>query len=115
LNLWTFSPEWFSCAFDDPYKGASTFFNGLRVRLKGCFSVINDGTFHPFQKGFIYKISGSSVFVAAEEGSLIIQSAKDDNDIFNNVIIGDRFYTPVKYLEKARQFRAVYTPVGLKK
>ena len=109
--------EQFICAFDDPYKGASTFLNGLKVRLKGCFSVINDGTFHPFQKGFVYKISGSSIFVAAGDGSLIIQSVKDDNDndIFNNVKIGDRFYTPVKYLEDARQFRAVYSPVGLKK
>jgi len=109
--------EQFVCAFDDPYKGASTFLNGLRVRLKGCFSVTNDGTFHPFQKGFVYRISGSSIFVAADEGSLIIQSVKDENDnsIFDNVKIGDRFYTPVKYLEDARQFRAVYTPAGLKK
>ena len=109
--------EQFICAFDVPYKGASTFLNGLRVRLKSCFSVTNDGTFHPFQRGLVYKVAGSSIFVACDEGGLIIRSVKDDNDndIFNNVKIGDRFYTPVKYLEEASQFRAVYTPVGLKK
>jgi len=109
--------EQFICAFDTPYKGASTFLNGLRVRLKNCFSVINDGIFHPFQRGFVYKISGSTMFVAAAEGSLIIQSVKDENDIdiFNNVKIGDRFHTPIKYLEEARQYRAVYTATGLEK
>ena len=38
--------ELFICAFDDPYKGASTFINGRRVFLKKCFSDFNDGRFH---------------------------------------------------------------------
>ena len=108
--------ESFACAFDDPYNGASTFLNGKKVRLKNCYSSFSDGTFHPFQKGFIYRISGDTIFVAAGQGTLLVKSVLDENgvDIKHNLRIGERLYTPVKYLEEAKQFKAIYTPEGLK-
>jgi len=108
--------ERFICAFDDPYVGASTFLNGRKVRLKKCYSSFNDGVFHPFQQGFIYRISGNSAFVATEHGSLLANSVLNEEgvDIKNQLRIGDRFYTPMKFLEDAKQFRAVYTADGLK-
>jgi len=114
---WTLKDiERFICAFDDPYNGASTFLNGKKVRLKKCYSSFNDGIFHPFQKGFIYRISEDTIFVATEQGTLLVNSVFDENgvNINQNLRIGDRFYTPMKYLEEAKQFRAVYTPSGLK-
>ena len=114
---WTLKDiENFICAFDDPYNGASTFVNGSKVRLKKCYSTCNDGIFHPFQKGIIYRITETTIFVATEQGTLLLNSVLDETgtDINRKLRIGDRFYTPCRYLEEAKQYRAVYTPDGLK-
>ena len=109
--------EKFICAFDDPYKGAITYINDDKVRVKKVFSTKADGIFHPFQSGIIYRIMDGLVMVAANSGTLGI------NEIFNekgeNIIsilkVGDRLYTPREKIEKALQYRAIYTPDGLKK
>ena len=108
--------ERFICAFDDPYKGASTFINGKRVFLKSCFVDFSGGGFHPFQRGMVYRKSAGVLFVATEGGTLVIGSVTDESgvSIVNEVKVGDRFYTPIALLEKAMLFRAVYTPEGLK-
>jgi len=109
--------ERFICAFDEPYVGASTFINDKKVRIKECCSWTDDGIFHPFQKGIIYRKNESSIFVAKEHGSLIINRVIDQqgNDIKKLLQVGDRFYTPKNILEEALQFRAIYTPTGLKR
>ncbi|MCX8130815.1 MAG: hypothetical protein N3I35_12025 [Clostridia bacterium] len=109
--------EQFICAFDDPYRGASTFINGIKVRVKSCFSSTNDGVFHPFQKGIVYRISAGALFVATEDGTLIIKSVSTESgeDFIKQISVGDRLYTPLKYIEDAKLFRAIYTPTGLKK
>ena len=43
--------EKFICAFDDPYKGAITYFNDNKIRVKKVFLMKTDGIFHPFQNG----------------------------------------------------------------
>ena len=109
--------ERFICAFDDPYKGAITYINDDKVRVKKVFSTKADGIFHPFQSGIIYRIMDGLVMIAANSGALGI------NEIFNekgeNIIsilkVGDRLYTPREKIEKALQYRAIYTPDGLKK
>ena len=72
--------------------------------------------FHPYQKGIIYKKSLDSLFIATEDGTLIVGEIFDENnlDVSSQVSIGDRFYTPVEFLDKAKQFRAIYTDKGLK-
>ena len=109
--------ESFVCAFDSPYKGASTFIDGTRVRLKDCQLTKSDGTFHPFQFGIIYRITEYGLFVAAKGGSLIIGRVENEEgkSILERMRLGDRFYTPVDNIEKAKTFRAVYTPEGLLK
>ena len=67
-------------AFDKPYKGAITYLNNEKVRLSNVSSQRNDGVFHPFQKGIIYRKSNLGYFVATEEGTLFIENIKDDND-----------------------------------
>ena len=108
--------EKFICAFDDPYNGASTFLNGKKIRLKNCSLSFNDGVFHPFQKGLIYRISDETIFVSTEQGTLIVNSVLDESgaDIKQNLHLGERFYTPIRFLEEAKQFRAIYLPTGLK-
>lgn len=93
-------------AFDDPHSGAITFVNsiGAKVRLKKCQTSVREGEFHPFQKGIIYRIREGRIFVAAGEGSLILRSVKDEKgaDVIEELSVGDRFYTPTEYLEKAK-------------
>lgn len=107
--------ERFICAFDEPYKGASTFVDGRRVFLKDCFVEHADGVFHPFQKGLVYRRSKDLLFVATEDGTLVIGKVADEEgtSVMSTVYVGHRFHTPVRELEKARLFRAVYGPGGL--
>ena len=108
--------ERFICAFDEPYDGASTFVNGVKVRVKNCYSSFDDGTFHPFKTGLIYRKNDKSVYVASEDGSIIINQVLDDkgHDMKQKLQVGDRFYTPQNFIEESMQFRAVYTSTGLK-
>jgi len=108
--------ERFINAFDDPYTGASTFVEDNKVRLKEC-SLIYDGCeFHPFQTGIIYRKNSNGVFIAANSSSLFVAQVLNENgnDIKSALQVGDRFYTPSKYIETAMEYRAVYTPSGLK-
>lgn len=107
--------ERFIYAFDEPYRGASTFLRGKRVFLKDCLINTSDGTFHPFQRGLIYRISGDGVCVATDDGRLVVRTVQDDEgaNITARLRVGDRFHTPIAILEQARAFRAVYTPAGL--
>lgn len=109
--------ESFICAFDSPYKGASTFIDGTRVHLRDCQLTKSDGTFHPFQFGIIYRVTEYGLFVAAKGGSLIIGSVEDEEgeSILEKMRLSGRFYTPVDHIEKAKTFRAFYTPDGLLK
>lgn len=108
--------ECFINAFDDPYMGASTFLSGKRVFLKDCYADFSDGTFHPFQTGIVYRKSGGALFVAAGDSSLIIKKVftEDGQNSTDSIMIGERFFTPIKYLEDAKLFKAIYTPHGLK-
>lgn len=109
--------EKFICAFDDPYDGAATFINGEKVRVKKCYSWTNDGLFHPFQQGIIYRANENTVFIATQQGSLLVNSISDETgrNIRNDLHVGDRLYTPNCYLEEAKEYRAIYTSKGLKK
>ena len=108
--------ERFICAFDEPYQGASTFLRGKRVFLKDCLINVNDGPFHPFQQGLIYRIADDGVFVATEGGGLVIRTMQDARgaDVKPRIRVGDRFSTPIEVLEQTRQVRAVYTATALK-
>jgi methionyl-tRNA formyltransferase len=108
--------ERFICAFDDPYAGASTYWNGQRVRLKRVFSDAGL-TFHPFQSGIVYRKTADTLWVAASGGGLALQSVSNDDDGLDcraKVRLGDRFSTPAAVLEQAQEFRAIFLPSGLK-
>jgi len=116
-NWDTIEIENFICAFDEPYAGASTFINGKRVFLKDCVSDYNDGNFHPFQSGLIYKTNNNLIFVCTKTGTLIIKKVlnEDGKNIISKLLSGQRFYTPLKYLEEALKFSAEYTAEGINK
>ena len=105
----------FICAFDEPYPGASTFIDGKKVHLKECYSEFNDGPFHPFQAGLIYKIYSGNVFISTKSGTLIVRRVLDENGkkVFDELQVGQRFFTPRKNLEDAFTFLADYPNEGI--
>lgn len=107
--------EKFICAFDYPYKGASTFINDKKVFLRKVSLSSQEGSFHPFQFGLIFRKSNNWICVAVKGSVLIVEDVRDENNnnIFNEIKIGDRFFTPQTFLEKATK-RPIYTPIGLK-
>ena len=107
--------EKFICAFDEPYSGAKTFLNGKRVSLKSVFISGQDGSFHSYQKGIIYRKSKSWLCIALNKVSLIVESITDDegNSIFDSVKVGDRLVTPINFLESSLD-RFIYTATGIK-
>ena len=108
--------ESFICAFDDPYAGASTFVEGKKVFLKKCKTNNKDGKFHPFQSGLIYKINNKMVYVSTKSGTLVLKEIFDEKkkNIIDNLKVGQRFFTPNKYLEKALQSAIKYSAKGIK-
>lgn len=108
--------ERFICAFDEPYKGVSTYLHGKRVHLKSCHADTFDGTFHPFMAGLVYRTFGNKVFIAVKNGSIVAERVLDEQgvDITATVRVGQRFYTPQAQLEDAMMFSAEYTSEGLK-
>lgn len=106
----------FISAFDEPYAGASTFLRNKRLFLKNCSIVNGEGGFHPAMAGLIYRICRGRIYVAAKDGALMINKIHDNEgkDVINDLVPGQRLFTPMKYLERALTFEAKYDSVGLK-
>lgn len=108
---WNWNPydiEKFICAFDDPYRGAQTRLNDKKVFLKGVSLSPQDGNFHPYQSGLIYRVSNSWICVAIKSSTLIITGLYDEeqNNLISHVRVGDRFITPSVHLDES--FKRVY-------
>jgi methionyl-tRNA formyltransferase len=108
--------ERFMCAFDDPYCGAQTTWRGRTVRAKRAFASYQDGTFHPFQAGTVYRTNGRWICVACNEGSIVVEALLDERgtSVLGDVRVGDAFYTPAECIANRTQ-RVAYTALGLKK
>lgn len=106
--------ENFICAFDDPYKGAHTMLNRKKLYIKKVCLSPQDGVFHTFQRGIVYRVSKSWICVAIPGSTLIIQEITDENglDFLENIRVGDRFVTPGNYLVESMS-RVIYTPTGI--
>lgn len=107
--------ERFICAFDDPYDGAKTYINNTLVKLKSVMLSQQDGMFHSYQSGIIYRVNDNWICVSLKHYSLIIEKVYNDlgENIINQIQVGDRFFTPMNKIEFSKQ-RVVYTPKGLK-
>ena len=114
-NLDPISLERSICAFDDPYPGAKTYLNAKLVSVKKVALNFEDGQFHPFQSGLVYRTGRDWICVAVSGAGLIIESLQDESgvDVLGDVHTGDRFNTPGELLTQARE-RISYGPTGLK-
>lgn len=116
---WDLNPielERFICAFDEPYKGASTFIDGKRVHLKSVMLCTQNSGFHNFQNGLVFRKRSDWLCVSVGGKTLIIEEITDENgqSYMNDVEIGDRLFTPISYLEQTK-IRVRYTPKGIQK
>lgn len=100
------------CAFDEPYPGAQTYLNGKKAYLKKVSVCGGDPGAHTFQAGIIYRKGPGFICVAAKKINLLIESVVVNGvDILDQVMLGDRFFTPEEILTKSRQ-RVAYGPNG---
>jgi len=108
--------ELFINAFDDPYQGASTFYREKRIYLKKCFKSCEEGIFHPFQAGIVFRKNDACLYVAAVGGCLVVKDVfdEDGNQINEKITIGNRLHTPTVFLESAKKEKALYHSKGLK-
>ncbi|MCZ2481747.1 hypothetical protein G9H64_02160 [Aquirufa nivalisilvae] len=102
--------EKFVCAFDDPYAGVSTQINDKMVRIKKARFETNDGPFHPFQCGLIYKIYQGNLYVSTRQGTIILSEVNDTsgNAVIHELRTGDRFFTPQEWIENGLTTKIEY-------
>ena len=103
------------CAFDDPYCGAQTTLDGRVVHLKSACLNRQDGAFHPYQSGIVYRKGPSWLCISLNGCAMVVESITDSAGVscFDSVAVGDRFTTPYRMIEQSRA-RPVYTADGLK-
>lgn len=107
-------------AFDDPFPGASTFLNSGkfgRLYVKNVHLHGGDTSNHPYMSGIVSRHDGNWIVVSTRnKHMLLIESVLDKKgkNIINKIKVGDRFYTPSKYLDKSKSKRIIYSTYGLK-
>ena len=103
-------------AFDDPYKGASTFLNRSgygklfikRVHLHG-----GDTSNHPHFSGIISRHDKKWITVCTTgKHMLLIEKVlnSEGKNIINDLEKGDRFYTPLRFIESSKSNQTFYKP-----
>jgi methionyl-tRNA formyltransferase len=118
-NLQSYDLLNFINSFDDPYEGASTLLNRGKFGTLYIKSVhLHGGEVpnHPFMSGIITRHDKKWLVVSTKNRhSLLIEkviNSKGEN-IINNLKVGDRFHTPYKFLDDAKNTRIGYKSNGL--
>ena len=107
-------------AFDEPYKGASTFLNNGnfgKLYLKKIHLHGGDSSNHPYMSGIVSRHDKNWIVVSTKSKHMILIEKvldKKGNNIISNIKVGDRFYTPYEELEKSKKIRIIYNSKGLK-
>lgn len=103
-------------AFDDPFLGASTFLNrpGLgRLFIKKIHLHGGDTGNHPYFSGIVSRKNKDWISVSTNGKHMIlieqVLNSKGRN-VLDKIFPGDRFYTPLKYIEKSKTSNTVYKP-----
>ncbi len=100
--------ERFICAFDEPYVGASSQINGVRVHLKGARLKPTKIPFHPFQSGLVIRRSTGETVITTDGGELHVKSIGSTDGKTPDFKVGDRFVSDPSDLAKVRLTRARY-------
>ena len=103
-------------AFDKPHIGASTFYRGNIIHLQDPLIINRKKKFHPFQSGIIIHKTNKCIHIAVCNGILKItklSNFKGNAVDFKHIKLGERFHTPIKFLEYAKQKRSIHTGNGV--
>ena len=98
----------FCNAFDAPYPGASTYYDGKRVFFRGVSLIREDGCngFHPFCSGLVIRVLGGDAYIATNQGLLVAQDIIDaESGVSVLIHEGSRFHTDASTLERAILFK----------
>ncbi len=103
-------------AFDDPYDGASTKYEGKVIHLKNSEVLDVNRKFHPFQSGIVLRKDAEGLYIATVGGVVKVGSILDrgGNDITKEIKLGYRFHSPVSMIERSLEEKARYGSSGLK-
>ncbi len=101
-------------AFDDPFLGASTFINrpGLgRLFIKKIHLHGGDTGNHPYFSGIVSRKHKNWISVSTTGKHMLlveqVLNSKGKN-VIDKICPGDRFYTPLKYIEKSKTKNTIY-------
>lgn len=107
-------------AFDEPYKGASTYLNNGnfgKLYLKDVQLQGGDTSNHPFMSGIVSRHDGKWILVCTRNKHMLIVEKVLNNkgqNIIKQIKPGDRFYTPSGSLLDKRKKRVFYDSYGKK-
>ena len=103
-------------AFDDPFIGASTFLNRQgfgRLFIKKVHLHGGDTGNHSFFSGIISRQCQDWITVSTEGKHMLlieeVLNSKGEN-VLRELNVGDRFFTPLKYIEKSKSTQIFYRP-----
>jgi methionyl-tRNA formyltransferase len=109
-------------AFDDPHIGAATFLDGKKFGKVFLKSVHLHGgeasSSHPYLAGVVSRHDGKWIVVNTTDNfTLLVEKIlnKKGENILKSIEIGQRFFTPTKFLELSKSKSTIYTTKGIKK
>ena len=109
--------ESFITAFDAPYAGALTNWNGQKCSIRKVQVHGGEVYSHPFMAGIILRKEEDWLICATACGkTLIIEEVNNEegNSIMANLKVGDRFYTSSEDLHEAKSSRITVTATKIK-
>jgi len=108
-------------AFETPHKGASTFLNNNKfgkVYIKKAQLHGGDSSNHPFMTGIVSRHDKDWLVVSTNsKHMLLIEEVLDKSgkNIIKKIKVGDRFFTPIKFLESSFKKRSKFFSKGSQK
>lgn len=107
-------------AFDEPYKGASTYLNNGnfgKLYLKKVHLHGGDTPNHPYMAGIVSRHDKDWIVVCtSSKHMLLIEEVLDQsgNNIIEKIKVGDRFFSPQSELDLAKKKRVYFNSRGKK-
>tara|TARA_Y100000768_G_scaffold346226_1_gene293633 strand:+ start:2586 stop:3590 length:1005 start_codon:yes stop_codon:yes gene_type:complete len=108
-------------AFEEPFKGASTYLNNGKfgkLYIKKAQLHGGDTSNHPYMSGIISRHDKKWITVCTTSKHMLlveeILNSKGKN-IINKIKVGDRFFTPFEKIDSTKSKRIFYNSYGLKK
>lgn len=107
-------------AFDDPYEGAFSYLNNGKhgkLKIKHVHLHGGDSSNHPFMSGLVSRHDKKWLVVSTRSKYMLLIEKVLNNkniNIIDKIKVGDRFYTPLNDLVKARKKRVFFNSKGLK-